>query len=219
MSTLIAILLATPLVQQASEHRSMLEGHRVYEWPFSGMLKSDLCEEGKDSVLIFSYGSLLNERSAARTLSPESLRSREPAIAFGLRRVFDRNVPEDLFAPRYGPPKQEDERAALNAYPTGRMKDMVNGVLVEVEWEDLTALCNREVGYDLIPVLVTSWDNPGKFRVAHTFSAPKGRWAMGHQLVRKDIRPIPGYAKVVEEGAASYGPKFLKFYRETTENQ
>ena len=158
------------------------------------------------STLIFSYGSLITEESAAKTLSPEALATRRPATASGIRRLFNRDIPEKLIVARYGALEKPHHRAALNVYHTGNPNDRVNGVVLDVCDEELQALRAREVGYELIPVVVMQGEEQ---LVAYTFSAPD-------QFTSSEIEPVPGYYEDVRAGAASYGPAFLDLYLQTT---
>ncbi|NGX61741.1 MAG: hypothetical protein K940chlam9_01230 [Chlamydiae bacterium] len=171
------------------------------------------CSFQDSKVWVFAYGSLMHEGSASRTLSREALESRRPAVAYGVKRIYNRQMPEELIIPRFGPLAKPSDRAALNVKQTGQDSDRVNGVLVKVSHEELRRLAEREIGYDRIQVPVTFWGEEATSSpfMAYSFSAPDTK-----PLTSREITPIPGYLELVEEGAASYGPTFLRQYLQET---
>ncbi len=54
-----------------------------YLYPYNNLIH-DLKAQGKTHILLFSYGSLMDKKSASNTLSQQALESRRPALAFGL---------------------------------------------------------------------------------------------------------------------------------------
>lgn len=194
----------------------LLQGVSSYKWPFGKALYEALESSDQETILIFSYGSLMNEDSAQRTLSAETLKTREPAIAFGVERVFD----YDPTSSALGPPKDPHARAMLNVRPTGNPADFANGVVVEMPIADVKALCQREVGYDLIPVVITYWEDAKKdryptFQVAYTFSSPNEP-RNGKIYTNSQILPRPEYLHLVRQGADTYGPEFRSFFEDST---
>ncbi len=160
---------------------------------------------------IFAYGSLLNKESAARTLSSHAIQTSQPAVAFGLKRIFDYDA-----APinkRWGEPRRPNDTAMLNVIPTDDPSSMVNGVILKVDKRDLAKLIEREKGYDLVPVSVIRWDevqqDHPQLQTAYTFMAREDH-------INPCINPVPGYAQASKEGAAQYGDDFLQFWLETT---
>ncbi len=167
----------------------------------------------QDTIFIFSYGSLLNKESAARTLSAGAMKTHHPAIAYGLVRVFDRQV-SPCSAQRWGEQQSENELAMLNVTMTGRVEDRVNGVLIEVDRTDLEKLIDREVGYDLVALPVTDWEG-GDVQIAYTFHATPDE-KNGKTYVGCNIKPVREYALASKEGAAQYGKEFLQMWIDTT---
>lgn len=190
--------------------------HGIYHYPID--TPHSIFEAlGQDKLLIFAYGSLLNSDSAYKTLTVNAIESFKPAVAFGLRRVFDRCL--RVIPPHWGEAEHPASKACLNAHPTGNANDCVNGILIEVDRHDLQALLEREVGYDLYPVPVILWDQVRSdgwtVHVAFTFRAPKEERA-GTRYTSVDIYPIWNYAQASMEGAKRYGDDFLAFWINTT---
>lgn len=174
---------------------------------------------GQSTITIFSYGSLLNKESASRTLRTETMDTYQPAVAFGVRRVFDRNVPNTS---RWGIPIRPNDTAMLNLHETDHMSDIVYGIIIEVDSNELKALVDREEGYDLIPVVAMLWDDaldtanqePEPF-IAYTFHAADAP-RRNIFYTNSHINPVPGYAQAAKAGAAQYGNAFLKLWVATT---
>jgi hypothetical protein len=163
---------------------------------------------------IFVYGSLLNVASAKRTLSQDSLSTRQACLAYGVRRIFDADVPI-LPCCHWGTPFHGEARGMLNLQEVSCASFTVNGVLLQVALGDLIPLFQREEGYELRPVVISSWQKgeaePSIYRIAYTFVRPQGsRWT------RKEILPRPGYYEVSRDGAADYGPDFLEHWLDST---
>ncbi|MGE3953617.1 MAG: hypothetical protein AB7F31_00275 [Parachlamydiales bacterium] len=200
-------------------YESLVSSYPSYHYPFLAIKTERLKEQKQETILLFSYGSLINLKSAQQTLSEEALESRQPAIAFGVRRLFDYDPTKTAL----GPPKDPKYRAMLNLEKTKEPSDLVNGVVLEVPRENLADLCEREVGYDLVPVVYTLWEGalalePGRcppFGVAYAFMAPEAERG-GRVRVNRKIKPRPDYYKLVREGAAEYGPDYLQLFIKTT---
>lgn len=171
---------------------------------------------GQEKIPLFSYGSLLNKESAARTLSEEALATHRPAIAFGIKRIFDRHVPTTK---RWGPIERPNDTAMLNVHRTKEFSQITNGVIIEVDSKDLKNLITREEGYDLIPVIVTDWNNTEEktptLSIAYTFRASEEA-REGIYYTHRRINPVPGYALASKAGAAQYGKDFLKLWSTST---
>jgi|GEM_PF-3765284 len=169
-------------------------------------------------VPVFGYGSLMNKVSAARSMKNKAVESMEPAIAFGVKRLFNYKVTDPS---RWGAEQNRKEKAMLNIAQTLNIGSMANGVVVEVDAEDLTKLVSRETGYDLVPILVASWNdvmnqNPEiEVRVAYTFVAV-------HELrnnisyTSTEYYPVLGYLHAIQEASQAYGPEFAAFWNATT---
>lgn len=169
-------------------------------------------------VLLFGYGSLMNKVSAARSMKVEAVESMEPAIAFGVKRLFNYKVTDPS---RWGTEQNRKERAMLNIAQTLNIGYMANGVVLEVDAEDLTKLVSRETGYDLVPILVASWNevmnqNPEiEIRIAYTFVAVN-ELRNNTAYTSTEYYPVLGYLHAVQEASQAYGSEFAVFWNATT---
>ena len=198
------------LTEEAKKKKSLLLTARpTFHWPFDRATRAAMMRLKQEKIPLFGYGSLINRESASATLTDETLETFRPAIAFGVQRRFD----YDPGLERYGTPPTPEERAMLNLTYTGDMNDIVNGVVVDMNKEDLIALSKREIGYDLIPVIVVNWDdalesqNPTLY-TAYTFSAPSH--------INPDLLPRPDYYERVLNGARTFGDDYLELWYNTT---
>lgn len=169
-------------------------------------------------ILVFGYGSLMNRVSAAKTIKAESVDTMETALAFGAKRVFNykasktRHWQEDL---------DEKEKAMLNLAQTFNISSLVNGVTIEVDLEDFSRLVLREIGYDLVPILVVSEkdildEHPNlDVRVAYTFVAMNELRDHINYTSTK-YYPVRGYLHAVQEASAMHGERFAKTWNKTT---
>lgn len=188
----------------------------VYKYPADAKQMVEKSADGK--ILIFGYGSLVNPESAARTLSVDAMKTYQPAVAFGMKRTFDRKVTN---TDRWGPRERPSDVGMLNVFKTGDHLDALNGVTFEVNQEDLRALIEREIGYDLVPIPIVRWqeavdpnDTPD-FQIAYVFLSPEEE-RDGKVYVDPCVNPVPGYAMASKEGAALNGQGFLKLWLEST---
>lgn len=171
-----------------------------------------------NKVLLFGYGSLMNKVSAARSMKAAAVESMKPAIAFGVKRLFNYKVTDPS---RWGTEQNRKERAMLNISQTLNIGSMANGVVLEVDAEDLSKLVSREIGYDLVPILVASWDdvmhqNPEiEIRVAYTFVAVN-ELRNNTAYTSTEYYPVLGYLHAVQEASQLYGPEFAAFWNATT---
>lgn len=171
-----------------------------------------------NKVLLFGYGSLMNKTSAARSMKAEAVESMQSAIAFGVKRLFNYKVTDPS---RWGEEQNRKERAMLNIAPTLNIGSMANGVVLEIDAEDLTRLVSRETGYDLVPILVASWDdvmneNPEvEIRIAYTFVAVN-ELRNNIAYTSTEYYPVLGYLHAVQKASQAHGPKFAKFWNKTT---
>lgn len=169
-------------------------------------------------VLLFGYGSLMNKVSAARSIKTEAVESMEPAIAFGVKRLFNYKVTDPS---RWGAEQHRKERAMLNVAQVLNIGSMANGVVLEVDAEDLTKLVSRETGYDLVPILVASWNdvmnqNPEiEVRIAYTFVAVN-ELRNNTAYTSTEYYPVLGYLHAVQEASQTYGQEFAAFWNATT---
>jgi len=193
-------------------------GSDLYRYEFPIQTPEEILNtNGK--VYIFTYGSLLNKDSAKRSLSKDAMDTYTPAIAFGVKRVFDRDVPKK-FSEKWGPLSQNNETGMLNIVFDNDFGSIVNGALVEVDLKDLNGLISRETGYDLVSVPVVTWqdakaDGTPNVIIALTFHASENE-RDSKQYTSKCINPVKGYALASKEGARQYGDEFVKLFEETT---
>jgi hypothetical protein len=191
-----------------TELRYALEGLApiaIRPYPWVGM---------KPEFDVVVYGSLLNPISAARTLTT-SPQERRPVLAVGARRVFDFEMPDAAFV-HYGTPPDPRSRAALNVHITGDISDAVNGLLVTIaSTAELEAFRQREVGYDLAPVVYLTWGQLDVApQVAYILTCRRGSPSASGD--RESLLPHPNYFQVCREGAASVSESFLHFFLDAT---
>lgn len=169
-------------------------------------------------VLIFGYGSLINKESAARSVNAAAIASMTLAIAFGVKRLFNVKVSDPS---RWGKNQNQKERAMLNLAQTLNIAAMANGVVFEVDATDLGRLVSREIGYDLVPILVASWNDvlaqspEIKIRVAYTFVAAS-ELRNNTAYTSTEYYPVLGYLHAIQEATQAYGPEFAAFWNATT---
>jgi hypothetical protein len=185
-----------------------------YEYPWRGF-ETDLRESGRKTIRLFGYGSLLNLESALRTF-PGTAERFTPALAFGIVRLFNFEMPEAVRR-RYTLFKNPLERGLLNARVTGFMTDVANGVLVDVGIDEIQALRTREVGYDLRPLVCVPWERGSEAVpvLAYVLTCPDRLWE-GRPLTNRELSPHRGYLRQCCEGAKSYSEGFGRFWQETT---
>ncbi len=187
---------------------------QVYRYPYSD-LPLQLKKQGQESILIFTFGSLLDNNSAAKTFSKEAIDTRYLAVAVGTRRSFNRDIP---LLPHYkwGMPRCPEARGMLNLITTGSDHDVTNGILMEVPIKDIPAMRKRECGYDLVPIIVAQWhdylvsESPD-FTIAYTFHAPDNT-----SYTSDDIYPRPGYYEFARDAAKRQGPLFYEMWITST---
>jgi len=188
-------------------------GQFSFRYPWKGLERS-LARRGPGSLPMIGYGSLVNLESAARTLGEASLASARPVVCFGVRRVFDYEMSAD--ASNYGKAATPDARAALNVHPTGSSRDALNGLLFDMIPEDVQAMREREVGYDLLPVACLPWDAlDAPASKAWLLSAP-AEPRDGTIRVNAELTPHEAYFDLCRLGAEALGEPFLRLWTETT---
>jgi hypothetical protein len=182
-----------------------------HPYPWDGL--EDELERNGNPLRLVAYGSLMNTASAAGTLQA-TRQAGEPVLALGVRRVFNYIMPESSLG-RFGPRPDPDGRAALNVYLTPNLADVVNGLCLEVETGDLTALRNREKGYSLLPVVCLCWHQPtAPPYVAHILGVPDN--LEGKQFTDDTLRPHREYYFLCRAGAAAVSRAFLDCFLDTT---
>lgn len=205
------------LLEKVGEKLPKLVSFPYFQYPNEGHQEiTSRFPDGK--VLIYGYGSLMNKISAARSMKPAAVASMQPAIAFGVKRIFNYKVTDPS---RWGLDQNRKERAMLNLATNTNIASIANGVILEVDVEDLSNLVSREVGYDLIPILVATWDdvvsqNPHlEIHVAYTFVAVN-ELRNNISYTSTEFYPVLGYLHAVQEASQTYGPEFAAFWNATT---
>jgi hypothetical protein len=186
-----------------------------YEYPWTG-LENDLRTQNRSTIRLFGYGSLVNQESALRTFAGGGERL-TAAIAFGVIRLFNFEMP-DVVRARYGGISDDDPyRGLLNAQVTGFMTDVANGVVIDMSIDEIQGLRDREVGYDLRPIVCVEWNAAGRRepQPAYILSCPNRLWK-GRPLTNAGLSPYPRYLEQCVAGAASVSESFLGFWRDTT---
>lgn len=199
--------------------------HRtVVQYPFSNHPLVQGIDKGQ-SLPIFAYGSLMNKKSAARSIAKKTYQKSMLVQAFGVRREFTRI-------------RKDGKCTHLNLSFTGNFQDQANGRLFLVsEKDDVQKLCLREKHYDLIPMVCVpyhhttakatkkqTWDCANVTSVQTLlekcpamipcwgFSTPDTK----PNLLSHSIEPDYAYFKKVEEAAQSGGKEFYQSWLNTT---
>lgn len=209
------------LVQKANALRSQVNDLRKKSYPLS---EEDLQQIYQDTQSItipfFAYSSMIDrEAGAVKAISAEAAATQTPAIAFGIQRIFNREMPAETVAGGWGVPKRPNDLAILNIFD--KEDAVLNGVIFQLPLSDLLILSKREVGYDLIPVIVTRWSDaidakktPEMF-LAYTFQAPNYS-GEGMRYTNTSINPIPGYFNFLQKGLNLLGNDFKAMWWVTT---
>ncbi|MFQ5847284.1 MAG: hypothetical protein ACE5IQ_06350 [Candidatus Methylomirabilales bacterium] len=201
--------------QRRAIEQKMAEALREPSYPYPWeSLEGEMARRGLSHFPIVGYGSLLNSGSAARTLRDDRPVRRRPVVAFGVRRIFNYQMPPGV--ERYPPPTHPRARAALNVRLTREINDVMNGIVLDTSLRDIPAMRAREVGYDLVPVACLGWtaieDPPF---LAHILCCPD-EVRNGERRTSDAIEPHGEYYQVCREGAADFGAAFLRFWLATT---
>lgn len=194
-----------------AELKETLKTTKTWVYPYPELV-DQFKTEGKTTILIFSYGSLMDISSAQRTLSEASLVTRRPAVAYGLKRVYDLNVPITPTS-RWCIPNNPEARGMLNVISDD--SSLANGVLIDIDIDDIPDLLAREQGYDLVPFITAEWDTTNEhpttnYKIAYTLQAPQGN------LTSQTILPRPGYYELTRNAAKQFGPVFYQLWFGTT---
>jgi hypothetical protein len=159
-----------------------------------------------------AQGTLINKRSIGQTIGRAILRG--PAIAFGVRRIFNFALEDENYEEhggRYSRSTNPSHRATLNILETGNAEDKVNGILFSADAADIDDLAEREYGYDLLPV---AYEQSSAQSVAFMFIARQDSKAIGHRVL-DDIFPNESSLSICLAGAATYGAAFQKMWIES----
>lgn len=172
------------------------------------------------TVPFFAYSSMIDKNAGAvKAISPEGAASYSPAVAFGIQRTFNRQLPAATVEGGYGALRRFNDVAILNAFE--KEDAVINGVTFQLSLADLMILSKREVGYELIPVLAVKWEDavsgqkePELF-LAFTFLAPDVT-INGDAYTSEHVNPIPGYVKFLQSGLDAQGSDFKAMWWATT---
>jgi len=161
----------------------------ILPYPWNG-LEEQLEQVQNHTFPLFSFGSLMNPKSASRDLKTHG----HPYLSYGFKRVFSYIYPEI----------QQDtkELAFLNAFPTGSCEDIVSGIFFELEISEIEPLRHREIGYDLIPIFITEYkeaceSKEPKLIPAYYLCAPKNT---ARCALWEGLEPHMRYLNVCLEG-------------------
>ena len=204
----------TPKQIREIEQKLMeIKKEKYYTYPWNG-IKDEFQSKNLDKIVFIGYGSILNSESAVQTFPNLPHNSFKPVLAFGVRRIFNYEMPFKI--DRYEPPDNPINRAALNTIHTGRINDIVNGILVRLPLNYIPHFRSREVGYDLVPVIYVDWfKKNGPLKIAYILSCPD-EIRKGHNRINNNILPHKNYYNVCKEGANEYGESFLQYWLSTT---
>lgn len=193
----------------------LLKGTSPFDYPWIG-LEEYLQEQDINEIYLIGYGSLMNPTSAARTVKEPA----EPVLVFGVDRLFNYN--RVLSSLTKGQPDNPSMRANLNVRMSKDLHHAINAVVIKIPIDEIENLRDREVGYDLIPVIALPWkDFKGSpfnahFFLAYILTVPEETVLDGQELTNPEILPYLPYYNMTREGAASYGDDFLQVYLNTT---
>lgn len=173
----------------------------------------------KSEVEIIGYGSLIHPASALKTVSQQAIQTFQPIVAFGAKRVFERDVAR---VAHWGKQIRMNDTGMLNIFPTQNLRSMFNGISMKVDINELFQLTEREIGYDLIPLVTLNWNDAinennltPAFFIGYAFSA-SDQPRQGKIYISTCVNPVPGYSYASMEGAEHYGKAFLNFWIDTT---
>lgn len=209
------------LVQKANVFRSQQENLQKKSYPISEEDLQQIYNEAQSTTIpFFTYSSMIDmEAGAVKAISADAAATQTPAIAFGIQRTFNREMAAKTVEGGWGALKRPNDLAILNVFD--KEDAVLNGVVFELPLSDLLILSKREVGYDLIPVIVTRWseaiDNqtePEMF-LAYTFQAPNYS-GEGTRYTNSSVNPIPGYFNFLQKGLNLIGNDFKAMWWATT---
>jgi len=187
-----------------------------YAYPWSGLIE-ELNTQEKPHLLYFGYGSMLSLDSASKTFSDAVVRERRVAIAHGIKRLFNYNMPKEVAKrPMYVGIKNPLDKALLNVIFTGSSLDVVNGYLMKVPLDEIEKLKIREVGYDLRPIAIQLFEGDQIIsKTAYTCGSPN-KLFNGESLTSNSTFPHHNYYRLCRNAAAEISEEFLQTYLTTT---
>lgn len=195
-----------------SKVNALLDGNKRYSTKYPWVDFEDYLEKQNENTLkLIGYGSLINARSAALTVTAQS---RTPVMAFGVYRIFNYVIPQNN--QKYTFVDFSNKRAALNIEVTNKVNDFINGLLIEIPVDDIQALREREIAYDLIQLPCVLWDAmDNELFYSYILYCPYREYD-GQEKTKLNIEPHADYYKVCRDGAQSIGDDFLKCWKSTT---
>lgn len=210
------------LVEKAQQYRSeLIDQAKRLSYPISEEDLYTLLEENENAIIpFFAYSSMIDKNAAAvKAISQEGANTHTPAIAFGIQRTFDRQLPESTVKGGFGELLRSNDLAILNAFE--KEDAVINGVVFHLPVKDLLVLTKREVGYDLIPVLVMNWEDAAYEKgessifLAYTFLSPEVTIDVT-EYTSNHVNPVPGYVHYLQKGLDAQGEDFKAMWWATT---
>jgi hypothetical protein len=210
------------LVQKANALRSDLIEHLQRKpYPISEQDLQEIYDNAQSSTIPFiTFSSMIDrEAGAVKAISSEAAATQIPAIAFGIQRTFNREMPAKTVEEGWGPLKRPNDLAILNVFE--KEDAVLNGVIFQLPLSDLLILSKREVGYDLIPVVAMRWHDALDEKIepeiflAFTFQAPDYT-GEGSRYTNVNVNPIPGYFNYLQKGLNIMGDDFKAMWWTTT---
>jgi len=197
------------LFQHAAKEQ---KGRHLSLYPWEDL--EDHLRKTGGTIKLFGFGSLINAQSASYNIC----KRRGPAIAFGLKRIFNYKD-HYLESCNIGCPNENcmQEQAKLNAADTKDPNHMINGILYDITAEDLNSLRPRERGYDLERLYVVDHYDAldESCTTPRVYEAYLLRARNENQVSYENVPDI-NYLNVCLEGARSFGKPFLKLFFDTT---
>lgn len=206
------------LIKKVGEKLPDMSQYPFFQYPNLHHLEAK--ESGNGKIWLFGYGSLLDNSPDIYdnpSIKPENGKTLRPAIAFGVKRIFNWVEKRDFVLKTLEP----KEKCFLNLVSVPNFNHVTNGVVIEIDHEDLAKLVTREIGYDLVPIFVASWQDAIqqneriKIDIAYAFMASSE--LRNHvSYTSNEYYPIRWYASHVDKAAMSQGPVFWNMYQQTT---
>ena len=189
------------------------EHHLHYDYPWEKIEKA-LKIRGIRKISVFGYGSLINPKAALLHLRPEVVKTFTPAVCFGVKRIFDYEMPEPV-RERYSLNDNRNDRALLNVYLSKLIQDCCNGVIFQIEISEINDLRRREIGYDLSQRICLDWnDLEGELLPTFVLNCT-GSW-QGKELTNREILPYLPYLNLCIDGAKKISKDFVDFWLRST---
>lgn len=209
------------LVQKANGFRSQQENLQKKSYPISEEELQQIYDSAQSATIpFFAYSSMIDmDSGAVKAISTDAAATQTPAIAFGIQRTFNREMAAATVEGGWGTLKRPNDLAILNVFD--KEDAVLNGVVFQLPLSDLLILSKREVGYDLIPVIVTRWSEAidgqaePQLILAYTFQAPNYS-GEGTRYTNTSVNPIPGYFNFLQKGLNQFEDDFKAMWWATT---